>query len=693
MATTLYTRSYNPIWDFRSLTGLPLDDTSWAYFLENDIPYLPQTVYQNENGTPWPSPVQLSAAGTLQNIFFDPTKVYRIEIRTNLDNLTPPTQADPLVWLIEDYVPSGGSINPPITTGAIVASNQITNAQFSLINFASPLTLTNQTDQTISIAPGWDLVLTGTAADITLTRLALTSDTTPNPTNAPYALELNLTGWTTAYLRQRFEQNGILWAGKNVTGSLTARINLTPQVITGTLVDSQSNLLRTVLTGTVTANYTEITGNALLPASTDTQSPPDAYIEYRINLPGSSDISITSIQLVSTNNAVALTYEQDTINRQIDHTFNVFKDSILTQSKDSILTGWDFPLNPWQFQTRSLTTLTGGGGYVADQTVIITEAPSSVQVSQAVDGFLQIDSITSVTQGRIAVIQFIDPRTCASVWESVLSSLAKVNVASVTPGLMPSIKMRLIASNSLPTSANPIASWGTTDPVFDAQWTDVLSPVADPEYALTDTLSDYAFNGFITPPLISDTQTLGIVFYTTGPMSDAVVESLFVKSISLVENEVAIETNHLSFDETLRRCQYYYEKTYRLDVFPGTVDDTGSIIEIVPTIFNSTTTKYRVNLPAFSYKYMRVKRTETPDLTFYSPATGLAGKVILSLVDSNTPLDSIEADIASYTFFECNESFQMIPVADQHVEFGLNLNSTGRLNFHFVADARLGIVP
>lgn len=700
MATTLYTRSYNPIWDFRSLTGLPLDDTSWAYFLENEIPYLPQTVYQDPTGTPWSSPVQLSAAGTLQNIFFDPTKVYRIEIRTNLDNLTPPTQNDPLVWLIEDYIPDGGSVNPPITSGNIASSNQITNPQFSLINFVSPLVLTNQSTSVISVAPGWDLVLDGTAADVTLTRLPLSSTTTPNPTNAPYALELTLSGWTTAYLSQKFEQNGVLWSGKNVTASITARMNLTPQIITGTLVDSMSNLRATVLSGTVTANYAEITGNAPLGASADTNVPPDAFLEYRINLPGSCDISITSLQILATNNAVALTYEQETVERQVDHTFHNYADSILVHPKESFLTGWDFPLNPWQFQSTAMTTLVATGGYVADQTIVIAENSASVQVGKATNGYLQIDSIIGVPQGKIAIIQYIDPKSCASAWDSFLSSLALMNIATSLDSLV-HVKARLIYSSTLPdigitpapTFISPIASWGATDPVFTSQWT-ALEPLNDPAYLLTDELKDFAYNRFSTPVLTSDTQTLALVIYTTSAMSQTAVDSLFVRSVSLVLNQIAVAANPLTFDETLRQCQYYYEKSFRLDVFPPVADNIGSIIEITPTIFDNAATQYRANIPALSYQYMSYKRTQTPLLTFYSPQTGTINFTHLSIFSLNTELDGLEVPIGSFTFFESSSSFQMIPIADAHVQvITPNLNATGRFIYHYTSDARLGLVP
>ena len=102
-----FTRSANPIWFFDNLTGSPFDDTYFAFFLTNTLPYIPQAVYQDPNGSsPWNNPIEFNASSGLpQNLYFDPGEVYRIEFRQGN------TQAAPLIWLVEDYVPTP-VINP-----------------------------------------------------------------------------------------------------------------------------------------------------------------------------------------------------------------------------------------------------------------------------------------------------------------------------------------------------------------------------------------------------------------------------------------------------------------------------------------------------------------------------------------------------------------------------------------------------
>jgi len=167
-------RGANPVWLLDNLTGDIMDDTYYLWVLQNDIPYQPATVWHDSEGTiPWTSPIRMLGNGTLPiDVFFDPDVLYRLEWRQNVT--PPPSQSDPLIYLVEDYSPgTGGGGN--ITTVSLNTDNQLTNAQFSLINFSSPLTLTGATNQTINVAPGWDLVLPGTG-NATLTQVPLNSD-------------------------------------------------------------------------------------------------------------------------------------------------------------------------------------------------------------------------------------------------------------------------------------------------------------------------------------------------------------------------------------------------------------------------------------------------------------------------------------------------------------------------------------
>lgn len=317
-------RGSNPIWAEFDLQGNLFDDTFYMWVLENTIPYLPATVYHTPDLTvPWVNPIRFLGNGTLPvDIFFESEKVYRLEFRKN-NGINPPSQSDPLIYEVNDYIAgSGGST--PIDNVAFATSNQITNPQFALINFSSPLSLVSVSNpDPIEIGPGWFLELAGTG-NVTISQVPLTS-TNSNPSNAPYALRLQLTAWDSGgvVLRQRFQQNGMLWANKIVSSTLTARIQGAPQSVSANLIDSNGTPLGQVLAPTpVNDVWNQFTGHGQLAASTNPDVPPASYIDYRLTLPSTVDIYVTSIQLVVQEVEFEPSFEQDSIDRQIDHTYH-----------------------------------------------------------------------------------------------------------------------------------------------------------------------------------------------------------------------------------------------------------------------------------------------------------------------------------------------------------------------------------
>lgn len=315
-------RGSNPIWVLVNLAGKLFDGSYYLYVLENTLPYIPATVYHDPDlSLPWANPIQFFANGTLPNdIYFEPDTVYRLEFRKN-DGVLPPSQNDPLIYEVNNYVPgSGGST--PVDTVAFGSTNQVTNPQFALINFTSSLTLTGATNPpTINVGPGWLLDLVGTG-NATITQVPL-NDNNQNPSNAPYALELNVSGWDSVILRQRFHQNGMLWANKVVSSTLTARLDGAPQSVSAILVDSNGATLAQVLNDeNIDEQWNQVTGHGDLSFSTNPNTPPAAYIEYHLLLPTTVDIYLTSIQLIVQELPFEPTFIQDSIDRQIDYTYH-----------------------------------------------------------------------------------------------------------------------------------------------------------------------------------------------------------------------------------------------------------------------------------------------------------------------------------------------------------------------------------
>lgn len=311
-------RGANPIWSEVDLQGNLFDDTFYLFVLENTIPYIPATVYHDPDlNVPWTQPIRFLANGTLPvDIYFEPDKVYRLEFRQGN------TQQKPLIYEVNNYVAGTGG-STPVDTVAFASSNQITNPQFVLMNLQNPVTITGTDPDPIQLAPGWTLSMAGTGS-VTITQVPL-NDSNINPSNAPFALQLTMSGWTadSVILRQRFQQNGMLWADKIVSSTITARLNGSPQTISATLVDSNNSVLGTVLPlTTVNEEWNEYTGHADLPTSTNPNTPPAAYIEYLLHMPSNIDIYVTSFQLVVQELPIEPSFEQDSVDRQIDHTYN-----------------------------------------------------------------------------------------------------------------------------------------------------------------------------------------------------------------------------------------------------------------------------------------------------------------------------------------------------------------------------------
>jgi len=684
-----FIRGSNPIWLLDDLVGNLFDDTFYMFVLENDLPYLPSPVYHTPSGTPWTNPIRFLANGTLPvDIFFDSTLVYRLEFRQG------PTQAAPLIYLVENYLP-GNSGNTPITSVALITDNQITNPQFSLIDFASPFTITSGGTQTIDVAPGWFLDLTGTG-NVTLTQVPLNNSAgTVNPTNAPYALQITLSGtWSVVHLRQRFEQNGMLWANKVVSSSVTARIEGAPQNISATIVDSNGTVLTTVLSSTsVNSIFTEYLGFGQLPATTNPDLPPVAYVDYIMALPTAVDIYLTSFQLVVQNLLTNIGYEQDSIERQVDHTFHYYRDSIILKPKASILTGWNFPLNPWQFRTPASSPITASQ-YTADQTIVSLQNINSLEAQAGANNrYFGIQSVTSAAQGKFALIQYIDTFDIQPYWGNIVSSLVRAGISTAhSTGLR--VKMRLIHRATVPPAVDPISSWAATDPTFTAGWT-AVAPLIDNVFTIdTLALKTFSFDGFQLPAASASTKYLGIVLYTVNTLNSAAVADLvYFDKISLVPNEFGIESPPQTYEQVLRNCFFHYEKSYAANVLPGTVNAGGPLLSNQLGVNSGGNNS--VILRSFGWPFKNIKRSVAPLVQTYSPTSGVAAAVRAFLRNNGASVADADVSLANWTetfFSSPGVSYATNTIAAQLTTAGANSFPEGYILYHYTVDARLGLI-
>ncbi len=694
-------RGANPIWLEVDLQGNLFDDTFYLFVLENTIPYIPAIVYHDPDlNVPWTNPIRFLGNGTLPvDIYFESDVVYRLEFRQG------PTQADPLIYEVNNYVAGTGG-STPVDTVAFASSNQITNPQFALINFESPFTLSATDPDPISVAPGWFLDVAGTGT-VTITQVPL-NNANENPSNAPYALRLNLNGWTndSVFLRQRFEQNGMLWANKFVSSTVTARLEGSPQNISADLVSSQPATLATVLSSTpVNEEWNEFPDYGELGDTTNPDTPPDAYIEYKLALPSNIDIYLTSFQLVVQDLPIKPSFEQDTIERQIDHTFHYYKPPLEYKPIPSYLVGWDFPFNPAQFGATQAASAIGANKskYVWDQTIIFQSANSGVGVTRGTAGELVL---TAAATTQMAVVQYLgatearkilNAPICVNV--SAKASLAKVASVSLwytTDATLPVVSSGTNNSIVLTLDANGVPA------TQNGTWSEVPKIIGNKQITIdtnsTTNFNDYSLSGWDMEGIAAcNTATFfAIVVGTTSVTSTGTVS---FNSISLQSGSIATRPAPQTLDEVLRECQYYFEKSYgssttslvnaKYAAMSTSYTDPGAVATAIPSILE--------------IQYVQEKRSVTPTVTLYNPTTGTSNNVHVVMFVRST-LGGNQTNNADVAFTPTNwtvlsngskrityNPVSTLPGLAPTASSGMLAASAG-VNYHYDIDARLGVV-
>lgn len=625
-----------------------------------------------------------------------------------------------LLFTREAWPPGfGSSLNP--TDSFEGTENELANPQFVEISFNPPeshVFTVSGSSQTNIIAPDWYIETDGTGT-VTISQIAVTDVNMPS--NAPFVLDITSSGITSLKLVQRLEQSPRLMANGFISASMVAAtvgsataINLIMNYVpsTGTPVELINDFTADDGSFTALKGTAEINNSNTDPGDT-------GYVDISVTIPAAAHIQISSLQIVGVQNLNSSTpFLQQSTARQIDHLFHYYKDELVKKPKASILTGWNFSLNPFQFNDTTLTTATSQTQYIADQTIIHQLAGSTVKTGQAgIRNTLQVQAINGVTNNRFALIQYIPPQTIMPYWSYLLSSLARMRIFT-SHGTEIGVKMRLIWRTDLPptlSNTEPVASWASTDPVFAAGWTEII-PLNDPIYTLpnsydttegTNAFPAFSYDAFQMPDwdsMSADTMTLGIVVYTTANMNDTLgtEDSIEFDRISLVPNAFAVDSPPQTFDEVLRECQFFYEKSYLNTVLPGTASDEGSLISRQLVIPAATTgglpTAVSLIARVFELQFNTLKRTSSPEVHLYSPTAPAAIDTVAGLIRNGA------ATAAASALATTNWTQSVL--SNKSVNF-LNANTTALITttplaqdyqdayiqYHYTVDARLGLVP
>ena len=578
---------------------------------------------------------------------------------------------------------------PYVQTGSIPpeqrinTANELINPQFVEINFPSPgttiLSVTG-TDTVTSVAPGWDVITTGSGT-LELERLEPTAVNVP--TNPPYALRINASSGFGAsiILRQRLEHSPSImrtgFASGTITvsviggGSTFVKMEYVPSTGTSTEIIASTSV-------STDGAYHSVFGNAAIPDQINDPAS-TGYVDIDITLPTSRNLAITSAQVVGTLDSVDVPFDEQTVDRQKSQLFGYYEDAVVHQPKDDIAAGWNFALNPWQFRSTTLSNV-ANNTYTADQTIIIQQAyvasatANNIAVGRAAvaDNYaFQIKAVTATN--KFMALQYIDPASARPYWGKTMSVRLSAQIVTSNASA-PKFKFRLMYKAGLPGTISqtvPVSSWDAADdsiPTVSGDGWTYITAVNDPSYTLGQDITNFDFNGFVLPASSNASMTLGMAFFLLNPVDETgTADIINIEKISLVNNQFAIDSAPQTYDEASRRCQYYFEYSWNPHSAIGLATQIGSI----PTMTAANVSA----VVGVNTSFKSMKRSN-PIVTWYSPNTGTANRVYDETATADVVVTSTGNSSSNVTGYP-NVSGT---INDQHTVLA-----------HWTADSRLGI--
>lgn len=641
-------------------SGLPLAGGTITFYRDTSRS-TKKTVYQLTGAPPnyeyvaLDNPLTLSSIGVVQNDGGDNVVIYYYPY---LDN---GIDADLYYVVVKDSNgvdqftreawPNGVIADQIDGESGAPVQNQISNPQFTkiLINDVPGLTpstttytVSSATNQVFAFAPDWNFVISGTGT-VTVSRIAI-AGTAQVPTSPPYVIEVAVSsGISSCYLSQRFNTNSGLWSSTTgetlyLSTALLARNELG--------ADTSIQMYYNASSGTATlvpifdepiptgASYTLYTGSSdiPMPVSDNANSGTSGYVDIYISFAPNSKVQISSVQVVPSFNAVAapvFQYDEVSANRDQALLGSYYIPRNIISPIPSLLTAWDFPLNPAQFGTvRTITS--GTPAYVWDQTISDSALGNVAVARNSITGALQLTPASA--NSAMYMIQYL---TGAQAKEMLYTRLSSNISAYLTASAgVVTIKAQLFLGTAasvvpiLPASLGTIAIDGTFTRTASG-WTEIARSGLDTARAQVlantpVTSNDIQFTGWeaIDSGQLSDTDKFAMVVtlsWTTAPVIN-------IGSISLNKGDLPTRPAAMSASDVLSQCQYYYEKSYNQGVNPGAASTPGALLSPQGANPTSSGTETDVATRSFCINYKIPKRV-APTVTLYSPISGASGNV------------------------------------------------------------------
>jgi hypothetical protein len=706
-------------------SGLPLAG-GFLTFYRDVARNTPKTVYQLTGAPPnysyvaLPNPVQLSSVGTVQDSGGDNVVIYYFpyDDEGNLDlYYVTCTDSMGVPQFTREAWPNVGGGSTPIGASGIV-QNQIANPQFSQVfindNQSTVYTVSGASNQVFAFAPDWDFVISGTGS-VTVQQIPISGNQNI-VTSPPYVLDVALSpGITVCNLRQRFNVNSGLWASTAtesifLSGTLIAEnqnsgssgIQMfydassggSPIIIVDASFDNSGYQL--IMDGTTEA----------LPLSTDTNIGDNGYVDIYLSFLLNSHVRISSIQVAPVTNPIGITllsYDNNSSNREQAYMGDYYIPRLNSRPAASLLTAWDFPLNPFQFAASG--NLTNSAAYICDQTIGFAGSSGNVAFSQdTVTNGLALT--TAGSNDAFYLMQYLSGPQAQKLLGTPLSVNVFGYVTSMSNAVTMSVYLFRGSSSAtiptLPTSIGTLATNGVFT-LTAADWDEIPQSGLPTSQATLPTVStdsdinnldnDMGFTGWqiVDNTDISDTQYFAIVVTFAYIDTDT---DITINSISLIQSDIPARPAPKSLSEVLIDCQYYYEKSYDIAAYAGAITNNGILYKImVATLAGGVYGAVPLN---FSIIYNTRKRIPI-NPTVYAK-DGTVGDVFVQVFHATSLANSGDSAITAWTQ-TCSGETQALfqPVDLSSAILGpsggqYTASANAGIYFHFVADARLGIV-
>ena len=668
-------------------SGLPLANGQIQFWVDNSRT-VPKTVYQltgdpgndgqDYSYVPLPNPVTLSATGTIEDNDGNNVALYYFPYDGNADTSTGLTELYYIVVLDQDgnvqftrqAWPNTESVDQNEEFVGTGVDNQITNPQFAIVyDQAGGIPFSGTTPVSYLIAPGWSIKFTPNGSGTLLINFLPQQGSYAIPTNPPYILYVQPNASISAIsLVQTFVADPAVWTAQNgeIGGYLAGGLllansyaaTMTYQPIPSTTTPLNGTQILSV--NNASGGYKYYTETVQLPVSTNANNPANGgAASLVISWNPAVGIQLSSVQLLPVQyDTQIVPYLEDSVNRQIDHTFNFFQPLLLQKPVSSYLVGWDFPLNPAQiYGDASSTNMTGTGNtyvtgsnasfYTWDQTILYQSVTSSLNFSRAADGSFTISAVAATQFALIQYLPQVEAREILSNSEFSMNIQAlttqsngipvSFNVyytASTGAGVLPSIGtiQPIAAGTSIVASLNADGTINTTNP-SSGTWTQVKRPSfgsnASFNLAFSSNYQSIGRRGFSNQSA-SATATYIAVVVGFGTLNSG--QSVTIKSISLVPGSVPTIPNPKHKNEILTECKKYYQTSYynatdRYTVPTGTapVVRGAQFLSQAITAYVIGTNNLSIYAPPFSINLNPAMIASTPAVTIYSAVNGTGG--------------------------------------------------------------------